>query len=597
MGNKRLIITSTISIVLVAILLIGSTYSIFTSTEIDEKENVYTTGILDITYTLSEDNVIMEDATPTPIEDSVEIKPYRITVTNNGNVAYKFNVILNDTTASNKIDNQYIMTQVGKLPPKLLSDCSDNILKADVTVLPNTSVDIDVRVWLYTNVQNSEMGKSFYGALAIDGLAVNTDETEIDNSNLIAEYWELLMSKIKKDNPTLDTSINFSDISSDTNGKGLYIRNDTNNSSNPIYYYRGEVTNNNVIFADMCFKIVRTTENGGIKLIYNGLPTNGQCTATGASTVIGSREFNADSSLAYSGYMYGTPYLSVKGTLNSTYKYGSNVTYTNGTYTLTGTQTGYGTSTGIKAHNYTCESTGTTCKEVHFIYRVGGEGDYSQKNNSVFITLKDGKKIEDAISEMLDNNTTSSTIKGNKDTAGSIDHWYYTNIEQKGYSTYLEDTVWCNDRSINSIGGWSPTGDLYTYLYFSAYDRLFTGKTPSLVCEREVDRFTVSNKNGNGSLDYPVGLLTADEAAFAGGVYDKENSTYYLNNGTNWWVSTPHNYYDNSIYEISVLSEGTLALRKITTTDKVRPAISLKSTIKTMRGTGTKEDPYVIANK
>lgn len=194
MGNKRLIITSTISIVLVAILLIGSTYSIFTSTEIDEKENVYTTGVLDITYTLSEDNVIMEDATPTSIEDSIEIKPYRITVTNNGNVAYKFNVILNDTTASNKINSQYLMTQVGKLTPTLLSDCTNNILKSDIIVLPNTSVDIDIRVWLYTNVQNSEMGKSFYGKLAIDGLAVNTDETEVDNSDLIAELPKQLLS-------------------------------------------------------------------------------------------------------------------------------------------------------------------------------------------------------------------------------------------------------------------------------------------------------------------------------------------------------------------------------------------------------------------
>lgn len=192
MGNKRLIITSTISIVLVAILLIGSTYSIFTSTEIDEKENVYTTGVLDITYTLSEDNVIMEDATPTSIEDSIEIKPYRITVTNNGNVAYKFNVILNDTTASNKINSQYLMTQVGKLTPTLLSDCTNNILKSDIIVLPNTSVDIDIRVWLYTNVKNSEMGKSFYGKLSIDGLAVNTDETEIDNSTLIADVKQLL---------------------------------------------------------------------------------------------------------------------------------------------------------------------------------------------------------------------------------------------------------------------------------------------------------------------------------------------------------------------------------------------------------------------
>ena len=37
-------------------MLIGSTYSIFTTSEIDENSNVYKTGVLDITYTLTDDN-------------------------------------------------------------------------------------------------------------------------------------------------------------------------------------------------------------------------------------------------------------------------------------------------------------------------------------------------------------------------------------------------------------------------------------------------------------------------------------------------------------------------------------------------------------
>lgn len=186
MNNKRLVIASTISLLLVSILLIGSTYAIFTSSEVDEKENVYTTGNLDITYTVSDNNKIMTDTTPMTVEESVSVKPYRIRVTNNGNVAYKFNIILTDTTASNKIDYKYIMTQVGKLAPQLLSSTTNNILKSDVIVLPNTSVDIDVRVWLSDSIQNTEIGKSFYAKLSIDGLAAITDETEIDNSNLIA---------------------------------------------------------------------------------------------------------------------------------------------------------------------------------------------------------------------------------------------------------------------------------------------------------------------------------------------------------------------------------------------------------------------------
>lgn len=166
--------------------MIGSTYSIFTTTEIDEESNIYTTGNLDVTYTLDSNNVTLNNSIPMSDEESCEVTPYRITVTNNGNVPYQFDVVLNETTATDSIDSQYISTQVGMLEPKLLSEVTNNIIKEDVVVLPGDSVDIDIRVWISDTVVNSQIGKSFYAKLVIDGLAVYDDNTEIDNSNLKA---------------------------------------------------------------------------------------------------------------------------------------------------------------------------------------------------------------------------------------------------------------------------------------------------------------------------------------------------------------------------------------------------------------------------
>ena len=70
--------------------------------------------------------------------------------------------------------------------------------------------------------------------------------------------------------------INFSAISSDTNGKGIYTLSSTSSDAYPIMYYRGDV-DNNVLFGNFCWKVVRTTDTGGIKLIYNGNPVNNQC--------------------------------------------------------------------------------------------------------------------------------------------------------------------------------------------------------------------------------------------------------------------------------------------------------------------------------
>lgn len=184
--KKRLILTSIISIVLVVVLMIGSTYSIFVTSNVDEDLNVYKTGNLDVTYTLSEENVTFTSNLPVSEEDVIGIKPYRITVNNVGNVAYKFDLVLEDMTATDKIDYQYIMTKVGDLEAVNLSECEGNVIREGIVVPANDSAVIDVRVYLSEDVQNTEIGKSFYGKLSIEGNAVYAENDEIDNSALIA---------------------------------------------------------------------------------------------------------------------------------------------------------------------------------------------------------------------------------------------------------------------------------------------------------------------------------------------------------------------------------------------------------------------------
>ena len=194
MIKRRLVISSVISIFLVSILLMGSTYSIFTSQEIDETANVYKTGNLDITYSVlnidKKNSVQITNYTPMTVEEADGIMPYRITVNNRGNVPYEFDVILSDTTSSeeNTINYQYIMTKVGYLAPKALNNCSNNIIKENVIVPAGKSVVIDVRIWVDSTILNTEIGKSFYAKLKIDGLAVYNDDEDIDNSNLSLRY-------------------------------------------------------------------------------------------------------------------------------------------------------------------------------------------------------------------------------------------------------------------------------------------------------------------------------------------------------------------------------------------------------------------------
>ena len=193
-------------------------------------------------------------------------------------------------------------------------------------------------------------------------------------------------------------------------------------------------------------------------------------------------------------------------------------------------------------------------------------------------------------------NTNNSTIKG------VIDTWYKNNLNTN-YGKYISTTaVYCNDRS-NPAGGYN-TGN--TSFYYGAYTRLIANKTPSYDCATAEDKFTADSSTGNGKLKYPIALMTADEVSFAGGLWVTNAPTWYYYNsangsstGTNWWWSlSPYNLNGSgyaAVFGVNGSSyPGRLNGSDVNLTNGVRPAISLKSCVKTSGGDGSASAPYTI---
>ena len=164
------------------------------------------------------------------------------------------------------------------------------------------------------------------------------------------------------------------------------------------------------------------------------------------------------------------------------------------------------------------------------------------------------------------------------------------------YSSYLADAGFCNDRSLHS-----GTGIGTTETYYGVYNRLGINKTPQFACTNESnDLFTLkTGTKGNKALDYPIGLITADEVAYAGG-NGADYVSYYLYTGSDYWTLSP--YYFNGSRELVwfVGSTGGLYGHYVSRYDVsnsygVRPVINLKSTVEIEEGgTGTAGNPYVI---
>ena len=99
--------------------------------------------------------------------------------------------------------------------------------------------------------------------------------------------------------------------------------------------------------------------------------------------------------------------------------------------------------------------------------------------------------------------------------------------------------------------------------------------------------------------------MTADEVSFAGGVYATNAPTWYYKNSANgsstgstwWWLLSPNNWSGGSADVFSVLGSSTpgrLNGSNVGSAYGVRPAISLKSCIKTSGGDGSATNPYTI---
>ena len=283
------------------------------------------------------------------------------------------------------------------------------------------------------------------------------------------------------------------------------------------YYFRGAVTNNYVEFANKCWRIVRVSGDGSVKLIlHNDNPT-------GAANPCDSA-YNSTSA-AFARYS------------SETYKSAFNTNYNDNAY-------------------------------VGFKYGTPGSSKY----------------------EATHANTNNSTILTNLET------WYTNNL--KTYADAIADTVWCNDKTATDKSydpwGWNPNGLGYgtNTTFYGATQRLVGtsgsagGTGPSLKCNGELSK-----------INSKVGLITADELAYAGYAYNIGNATTYLQENatdTYWWSLSPlfFDYGGALVWYVSG-SDGSFVRGSVYYIYGVRPSISLKPSTN-VTGDGTSENPYIV---
>jgi len=376
------------------------------------------------------------------------------------------------------------------------------------------------------------------------------------------------------------------------------------------YYYRGNVTDNYVLFAGKYWRIIRYNGDGTVRVIYDGTSVHANSDAS-TDRQIGTTRFNyywkkdnvkeSTNSFVYYdnagvGYMYGnrdgivesSTQLFASYTNTSTYYIAKEYSYNASTdkFTLKNPIAVLGNSmTSDYIGYYTFHGTSSSVSD-QYIYKITSvtAGSSSATIASSYVTYGTTSK------DKAQTNTNSSDIKA------YLDIWYENNIKGTTNEQYVKDNLFCNDRSLssNTPSGYSNLGygtEGTAYRWYNFVNSSYNNKM-MLTCPQKNDAFTVSDTtNGNGALTYGIGLVTTDEIVLAGG-WGSSNSNYYLYSGQYYWTMSPYYAVVGYANERTVILNGKADSDSLViNTNGARPVLNLSSEI-LKNGNGTASDPY-----
>ena len=201
------------------------------------------------------------------------------------------------------------------------------------------------------------------------------------------------------------------------------------------------------------------------------------------------------------------------------------------------------------------------------------------EDGTVRIVMQDGINNNATYKFNSNNNNYTYMYYTNSQAKSTLESWYQTNIGSKAdlAKNVASGAYYCEQAKAKRDSSWT-SGNANMTVY-SSY-------TPDFKCS--------SDGNGKGVVSASVGLLTYDEAVYAGGYYGQSNSNYYLYNNTYFWTMSPAGFSGSNSNVWFVNSPGYISYEYVIPTYRLRTVLSLTADTQISGGDGTKENPFVV---
>ena len=587
-------------LLLITVLLAGVSYAVFNSYASQNSTNTLAATCIDLEFS-GEDSINLTNAYPISDSEGLKTTPYKFKIKNKCKNYLEYIVIVSVINVTNPLDSKYVKVNLSGdnemnsvalsslksiQTPASLSGYSikeNYVLKDGDGILKNEERNFEFRMWL--DGENEEAwtseqveSKNYQVKISVIG----TVKTEPKDDLYIAALID------GEESTTFPTTKDYTATVNCTR-KGKKI--DANESiewTGLRWALTTTITDGNTR-CNVEFESLPTWENPGkntlLAAIKNGNTVQIPTTTPGT-------EISADTEalLASTEDDYGTSYY-FRGAVTNNF-----VEYANKCWRIV--RVGGDGSVKLILHNDNTAGAANPCNSANnstsaAFARYSGTTYTSafntNYNDNAYVGFKYGTAgASDYATTHA--NTNKSTILTNLET------WYNNNL--KTYESVIDNSVWCNDKTNvtdTTFDPWSqnPNGLGYAknLTFYGAIQRLIStsgsagGTGPSLKCNGELSKITSK-----------IGLITADELAFAGYAGGLGNTTTYLqDNATDdwWWSLSPDSFDGGDAYVWGVSGGLGVFGGRVYSAGGVRPSISLKP-FTNVTGNGTSTNPFKV---
>ncbi len=575
-NKSKQILFSVLGILSLLIITIGVTYAVFTYTKEGTTDNVVTTGTLKFLYTENNTNgngISITEAEPISDTKGKELVgdnnvfDFKVEGTNTGSEVIPYEVTLRKKATSTmgedniKVYLQDGIDQTELLTPTLYSkliqtniDVGSNIektlYKGEVSGNTNNYLKtFRLRMWIDENSnQNDINGKSFTATVNV-----------YSNAKVISAEEQVLRSNTDiKDITIGDTSL------TKVEGKDwnyeVELDSETTTKLNIVPKYslaNVKIEKDNQVISN----------NSEVSLVGGNNIYKVTITSTD-QTVTKEYKINIKVKQVEKVSIFGKQYevIDAEPTLTTS---SNNTSDASGLYKSTTTNTGEPTYyfRGNVENNYVSFA-GFTWR----IVRVNEDG-------TIRIIMQDG--INDNTKYKFNSNYNNYTYMyyTNSEAKVTLENWYQTNIESK---TNLAKSVasgayYCEQAKVKRDDNYKSE---------SAVMISYTNYTPDFKCDND--------GNNKGIVSAGIGLLTYDEAIYAGYYIAPIISSNYLSNKISWWTMSTAGLGTTGISNIWFSLSDRFGNVAVYGSNILRPVVNIKSNVQVSSGDGTKENPFVV---